>query len=195
MIDMMDHLDRRFELTFMLTAQTPDYLAALKRRAARNPRIIFRAPVAMSDLARVSNEYDMGVFLLPPVNYNYRHALPNKFFEFVQGRIGIAIGPSPEMARLVGEHDLGVVAETFAPEALAARLNALTDDDIDRFKVNADRVAGVFSAATSRRTLLELVKRLTGSPAETDLPVGTGESPAGTFAQETDVPFLHGDTA
>jgi hypothetical protein len=159
-IDLMDHLDERFELTFMLASPDLDYVDWLKRRAAGKARIAFRDPVPMRALAQVSNEYDLGVFLLPPVNYNYQYALPNKFFEFIQGRIGVAIGPSPEMAGLVERYDLGVVASDFTPQALAARLNALTWDDVKRYKLNADRVARQFSADATRQTLLALVAQV-----------------------------------
>ena len=55
----------------------------------------------MHELPRMANDYDVGLYLLPPTNFNQRYALPNKFFEFIQGRLAIAIGPSPEMAKLV----------------------------------------------------------------------------------------------
>ena len=71
-------------------------------------------------------QYDIGLFLLSPANFNYYHALPNKLFEFVQARLAVAIGPSPEMARIVNDHDLGIVAPDFEPTTMAAHLNALT---------------------------------------------------------------------
>jgi hypothetical protein len=162
MIEMMHHLDARFRLTLMLVPAPgqDDYLARLKQSARVEPRITFREPVPMRDIARTANEYDIGVFLLPPVNFNYRHALPNKFFEFIQARLAIAIGPSPEMAKLVNAHDLGIVANDFAPHTLAARLNALTAADVQRYKANADAVARQFSAEATKMKLLELVERV-----------------------------------
>jgi hypothetical protein len=157
MMELMNHLDERFELTFMLIDASRGYLDYLKEQSAKYPRVRFRDPVPMRQLAGTANEYDLGLFVLPPVNFSYRYALPNKLFEFIQGRLGIAIGPSPEMARVVKEHDLGVVADDFAPRAVAERLNALTDEDVLRFKVNSDKVAHRYSADTLRQVLLELV--------------------------------------
>jgi hypothetical protein len=160
MIEMMRHLDARFRLTLMLVPAPgqDDYLARLKQSARAEPRIDFREPVPMRDIARTANAYDIGVFLLPPVNFNYRQALPNKFFEFIQARLAIAIGPSPEMAKLVDAHDLGIVGDDFKPRTLAAQLNALITADIQRYKANVAEVARQFSAETTKAKLLELVR-------------------------------------
>jgi hypothetical protein len=109
-IEMMRYLDDRFELYFMLMESNPAYLDRLKALAKRIGRTYFVPPVEMPEIPRESNQYDIGLFLLPPVNFNYRHALPNKLFEYIQSRLAIAIGPSPEMANIVKKHDLGVVA-------------------------------------------------------------------------------------
>ncbi len=159
MIDLIRQLQPRFELSFFLTG-CEQYIKLLKRRAASDPRIRFCQPVPMRELPRVTNEYDIGLFLLPPTNFNYRYALPNKFFEFIQARLAIAIGPSEEMAPLVRQHHLGVVADDFTPASLAARLNALTPADIDRYKQNAHRAAPLFSAESAWKPFVSMVESL-----------------------------------
>jgi hypothetical protein len=156
MIRMMHHLDERFSLDLVLQASDPDSLVRLRREARGDRRIRFVDPVPMRALPSFLNRYDLGVFLLPPVNFNYRYALPNKLFEFVQARIGVAIGPSPEMARLVERHGLGVVAEDFAPRALAARLAALGAGRVRELKLAADRAAQELSADRAREQILGL---------------------------------------
>lgn len=156
MIDMMAHLDERFTLDLMLINSAPDYFDELKRRAGDNPRIRFREPVRMEDISSTINSYDMGLFLLPPVNFNYRLALPNKFFEFIQARLAVAIGPSPEMARLVEELDIGVVAADFSPQTLAAALNKLTVEDIQHMKHQSSLAAQHLHAGTVMKQLREI---------------------------------------
>ena len=90
-------------------------------------------------------------------------ALPNKFFEFIQARLALAIWPSPEMARLVKAHDLGVVSEGFTIEAVARRLNALKTDDILRYKQNAQKAAVRLCAEKNRDRLLQMVADLLGA--------------------------------
>jgi glycosyltransferase involved in cell wall biosynthesis len=84
-------------------------------------------------------------------------ALPNKFFEYIQARLAIAIGPSPEMARIVQEFGCGVVAEDFSPASLAHALNQLSSADIDRMKAGSDRAARAYTAETNAEKLREIV--------------------------------------
>ena len=141
MIETMRHLDDRYTLDFVLVPGNPRYLDLLKSLASDNQRIRFLPPVGMHDLPRFLNRYDAGFYLLPPNNFNNRHSLPNKFFEFIQARLAIAIGPSPEMARLVRQYGCGVVAEDFSPRTLAALLNSLSHAQIDRFKQQSHAAA------------------------------------------------------
>jgi hypothetical protein len=114
----------------------------------------------MRTLPAFLNQFDLGVFLLEPVNFNYRLALPNKLFEFIQARLGVAIGPSPEMARVVESTGCGVVAPDFRPASLAACLARLGEGEINALKARADAAAPVLSARTNERIFLRLVERL-----------------------------------
>ena len=145
MLELMNLLDERFTLDLMLVGKG-DYYEHLRKLALSTPRVNWLDPVPMQDLCSVTNKYDLGLFLVPPTTFNLRHCLPNKFFEFIQARLGIAIGPSPEMARLVKQYDLGVVADDFTPMALASKLNALTKGDVLRFKQNAELAANELNA-------------------------------------------------
>ncbi len=159
MIDMMDFLDSRFSLDFMLVGKER-HLEKLKALAARNPKIRFIPPAPMPEISRFINRYDIGVFLLPPVSFNYANALPNKFFEFAQARLGIAVGPTPEMASLTNRHGLGVVSEDFKPESLARKLKALTKEDVARFKENACKAASLLNAETEMGKLSGRLKEI-----------------------------------
>jgi hypothetical protein len=157
MIDVMKHLDSSFELNFVLVDRHPGYLAGLKAMSARYPNIKFLPPVPMQELPTFLNQFDVGIYLLDPTNFNNRAALPNKLFEFVQARLAIAIGPSPEMARLVREHDLGVVSPDFSPRSLAESIRAM---DVARFKAQSNKAARALSSESSCKILLEAIRTL-----------------------------------
>ncbi|MCW2763674.1 MAG: hypothetical protein JWR85_3875 [Marmoricola sp.] len=164
MIDMMDLLDERFSLDLMLVETDPAYLAQLRRRAAGKPRIRFLPAVRMEEICAHISAYDIGLYLLPPVNFNHEHALPNKLFEFVQARLAVAIGPSPEMARIVREYSLGVVASSFDPAELARELNGITDADLRRYKQAAHRAAPLLSYERNSEVLTAEIQRLLKQP-------------------------------
>lgn len=165
MIDTLDLLDDRFTLDMMLVHNESDqkYYNFLKARAIHNPRIRILSPVPNKDLITTINHYDLGFYLLPPCDYNTKVALPNKFFEFIQARLGIAIGPSPEMAKIVREQCLGVISDEFTPESMARALQRLTENDIIRFKLNADKIAHEFCAENEMPRLASSIHKIISS--------------------------------
>jgi glycosyltransferase involved in cell wall biosynthesis len=164
MIAAMRHLDDRFELDFLLVPGSPEYISRLEEMARPDPRIRFLPPVPMRELVRFSSTYDIGLFLVPPTTFNLRHTLPNKFFEFIQARLAVAVGPSPEMARIVEQTGCGIVAADFTPGALADALARLDHAQINRMKQNSDRIARAMSAERNREILFEVVTGVLEEP-------------------------------
>jgi hypothetical protein len=166
MIEMMDHLDERFTLDMILmtsdyaSAKTKTYIAQLKDNASRNPRIRILGAVKSHEVVETINHYDIGVFLIPPVNFNYANTLPNKLFDFIQARLAIAIGPTPEMAAIVNDYRLGVVSEDFDPKKLAAKLNILTTANVQSFKENAMAAAEALNAEKNKILLEQYITSL-----------------------------------
>lgn len=152
MITVVNLLDYRYTLDLMLltpayaSPQTKAYVAHLKKEIADDPKVEIIDPVPSTEVVSKIKNYDIGIFLLEPVNFNYTFALPNKLFEFIQARLAIAIGPSPEMAKIVKKYTLGVVSEDFTPVSLADAIRALTPDDIDKMKANSSLAAHELSA-------------------------------------------------
>jgi Glycosyltransferase Family 4 len=160
MIEMMDLLDKRFRLDMFLMPSVPAYLKRLSLLAAKGSRVRILPPIPMPQLTRRLNEYDLGVYILPPNSFNNEYALPNKFFEFVQARLGVAIGPSPEMASLIHRYKCGVVAEDFTPNALASKLIQLDRATLDYFKRRSHEAARALSFEENGQVLLRNVEKV-----------------------------------
>lgn len=143
MIDAVELLDDRFTLDLYLVpgGDGGAYLRALQDRAGGSTRVRFRDPVSPADLPKTLNEYDVGVFWIPPTHTNARYTLPNKFFDFVQARLAVSVGPSIEMQRLVHEYALGVVSEGFTAQECANSLRALTAQSVGSFKRASDEAS------------------------------------------------------
>ncbi|TFV94947.1 glycosyltransferase family 1 protein [Orlajensenia leifsoniae] len=134
-------------LDFYLTPNQPAFLDHLRERAAESGgRVRVNDPVPYAELSSTLQRYDVGVHFLPPTNFNNRWALPNKLFDYVQARLGVIIGPSPEMAEYVHGFGLGVVADGFAPEDLAAVLDTMTVHEVEKWKASANASARELSA-------------------------------------------------
>jgi len=162
MIESMRYLDDRHTLDFVLVSSVPHYVDRLKSLASGDRRVRFLPSVGMHDLPRILNRYDAGIYLLPPNNFNNRHALPNKFFEFVQARLAIVVGPSPEMAAQVRRYEMGVVSEDFTPKSFARAISGLDRQRIDRFKQRSHEAAKELCFERNAEILLTMVDNLIG---------------------------------
>ena len=162
MIDAMAHLDDRFRLDFMLIPNSSGYVSELKKRASSDPRIGFLSPVKPTEIVERLLGYDVGLFLLPPYSFNARYALPNKFFDFIQARLCVAIGPSPEMQRIVEQRGCGVIAKDFTAQALAETLRTLDRQKLEVCRQASDAAAADLCYERSAEVLLDAARRLLG---------------------------------
>ncbi len=113
--------------------------------ASYGDRVRLHPPVPAAELVDTLHAHDVGIFVVPPDTVNAELVLPNKFFDFVQARLAILVGPSPEMAGLVRRHDLGVVTDDFSEDAVVRAVEALTSARVAAAKEAAHAVAGELS--------------------------------------------------
>ncbi len=133
MIDIARKLDARFTLDFYLAGDQA-YVQTLRRYAKDVPSVGFKEPVRFADIHPMLRAYDIGFFFLKPQSLNTSASLPNKFFEFIQARLALAIGPSPDMRKVADEYGFAVVATSFSVQAMADALNSLTTEQVVKLK-------------------------------------------------------------
>ena len=158
MIDVLRLLDGRYTLDFYLVVQDYRYYEELKRYAGGEDRIRFNDPVPMNKLPEVLNRYDIGIRFYPPVTVNMEHGLPNKFFEFIQARLAVAVGPSAEAVRYVKKYGVGIVSGDFSPESMASALNSISEDEIREFKKQSEMHARELSSEANGERLKSMVR-------------------------------------
>jgi hypothetical protein len=161
-IEAMKDAPEWLSLDMIVMPNEPDYVAELKAQASAVPSITFREPVPYRQLVATLSEYDVSVVFLPPTNFNLKNALPNKFFEAVQARIGLIVGPSPAMVGLVEEYGLGAITEDFSAESLRMTLRSLTPEVIEGWKRAADAAARPLSAESQVVVWQEAIARIAG---------------------------------
>ncbi|MGI8392670.1 glycosyltransferase family 1 protein [Leucobacter sp. W1038] len=133
---------------YLMKQNVAELAEVVELSAMLGPRITVHDPVTQDRLIETLNTYDVGIHVLPPTSENNALALPNKFFDFVQARLGVIVGPSPEMALTVREHDLGWVTESFEEDAIVRVLDSLTPSAVDARKHASDAAAFELSAQT-----------------------------------------------
>jgi hypothetical protein len=162
MIKVAEILGNSYELDIIAVALPSEklYFDEITQLANKTSNVKILPPVSFNDIVPTINKYDIGIFLLPPTNFNYTHALPNKLYEFIQAKLAIAISPSPEMKKVVEQYDLGVVADDFTPENLANKIKELTRKDILFYKNNSLKASKIETAEKYQKIYLNAVLNL-----------------------------------
>ncbi len=158
-IELMDILDDRFSLDLYLVYRDSLYISKIKKMAETRNNVRILDAVPMQELVTTCNKYDVGVFMQKPVNFNLEYSLPNKFFEFVQSRLLVAITPLPEIQKYVREMDLGVVSQSYDIESMALELKKLDNEKIRYHKLQSHLHAKELSSEPNMMILDEIVKQ------------------------------------
>lgn len=164
-LDAVEATRTEVALDLYLTPNDPAFLEEVRARAAASARITLHDPVPYAQLSGVLNAHDVGIHLLPPVNFNNTWALPNKFFDYVQARLGVVIGPSPEMARVLVEHGFGAVSGGFTADDLVTTLDGMSADDVTAWKQAAHAASRELSGERQADVWASAVAALLAAPA------------------------------
>lgn len=128
------------EFTMHLMPNDPGYIERLRTRAAEAPNIRILDAVPHAELADALARHDVGIHILPATSTNHRLALPNKFFDFVQARLGVIVGPTAAMAGMTRKYGFGAVTAGFTAQDVADALDKLEPATVLAWK-NAAAVA------------------------------------------------------
>lgn len=157
MLDAVLLLEPRFKLKLMVLGDEKTLENIKKHPAFEAGRAELREPVKVTEVARALNGYDLEMIFFPPRFPNNKHALPNKFFESVQGRLGVIIGDSPEIIPLVESYGLGIVVDGWTAQDLASAINSLTTAQIEQLKSASDSAAEELSTRGEGKRFFEAI--------------------------------------
>lgn len=158
LIEMAKYLDDQFELNLVLVPSQTDYYHRLVELAKKVKNVNLLPPVPLKDISRFLNNFDVGIYSIEPSSFNNKYSLPNKFFEFIQARLAIVIGPSPEMQRIVLKENIGMVSKGFEARELAMVVNSLSVERIMQLKENVNKVAFRYSTENNWEGFKDLLE-------------------------------------
>ncbi len=136
------NLGRGLELMIETMQFLPDYkfvivgdgdiIDELKQKvkiAKLSDRIQFLGKKTPSELQKITPNAALGISLEEDLGLNYRYALPNKLFDYIQAEIPVLVSDLPEMKNVVEKHDIGEIAKRRNPKALAEQIQKLIQKD------------------------------------------------------------------
>ena len=159
-VEMMKFLDNSvYELNLMLVSSTFSslYLRKLKT-IAKGLNIVFLKPVSRNRLVKFCNQFDIGIHFVPPTNFNLKYGLGNKFFEYVQSRLAIAIGPDIEMSKYIKKYDLGIISKDWTPQSIANSIASVNSKKLFYHKNQSHKYSENLSEKSNTQKFLKLIK-------------------------------------
>jgi glycosyltransferase involved in cell wall biosynthesis len=113
-----------------------DTLKDLTHRLDIADRVIFFGKIPLDNLFRYTVQAHIGISLEEDLGLNYRFALPNKVFDYIQARVPLVVSDLPEMSALVKNYGIGMVLENREVNSLVFTIRQLIEDKNLHQKLN-----------------------------------------------------------
>jgi glycosyltransferase involved in cell wall biosynthesis len=93
-------------------------------------KVEFTGRLSIKELSKLTPQADLGLSIEEDLGLNYRFALPNKLFDYIQAQVPVLITNLPEMAAIVNQYQIGEITESLEPRHLAEKImDALNNDE------------------------------------------------------------------
>lgn len=109
-----------------------DILDALKKEVALknlDQQVYFLGKITPNELHQLTPIADLGISVEEDLGLNYRYALPNKIFDYIQAEVPILVSNLPEMKKIVIDYHVGEIVHDRAPEKLANQIKSVLEKD------------------------------------------------------------------
>ena len=146
----------------LLIAGSGDKEKELKKLAKEtSPKnILFLGRLPFGELSVITRQASLGISLEEDMGLNYRYALPNKLFDYIQAQIPVVVSNLPEMKTVVDKYQIGLIAGSHDPEYLAGLFRkALFDESLrDIWKNGLETAARELNWNHERKVIEEIFR-------------------------------------
>jgi glycosyltransferase involved in cell wall biosynthesis len=160
-IELMIETMRYLQNVIFIVAGKGDIEEELHRLAVEldvSDKVAFRGRLSPGELIPLTRISDLGISLEEDLGLNYRYALPNKIFDYIQARIPVLCSALPEMKRIVETYGVGIATPERNPEKLAAIIRYMLKERSSGTWMDAlDRAAGELCWETESRVYMDLL--------------------------------------
>jgi glycosyltransferase involved in cell wall biosynthesis len=128
MIDTMEFLEN---CIFVVIGYGDIYKELVKKVEIKNlsHRIHFLGKIPPSELHKLTPLANLGLSIEEDLGLNYRFALPNKIFDYIQAEVPILVSNLPEMKMIPLNYNVGEVIKNRKPTELAKQIEKLLEKD------------------------------------------------------------------
>jgi glycosyltransferase involved in cell wall biosynthesis len=91
-------------------------------------KVIMLGEIPLEKLHGYTEQADLGLSLEEDKGLNYRFALPNKLFNYIQAGLPVLVSYLPEMKNLVNQYEVGDVIEKHNTKHIAEKINSMLNN-------------------------------------------------------------------
>ena len=109
-----------------------DISKSLKNKVSEenlNDKVFFLGKINPETLHKLTPLADLGLSLEEDLGLNYRFALPNKIFDYIQGEVPILVSNLPEMSKVISAYKVGEIVKNRTPEKLAKQIKEVLEKE------------------------------------------------------------------
>jgi glycosyltransferase involved in cell wall biosynthesis len=128
MIKAMKHLNN----SLFIIIGDGDILSNLKKEVTKeklNDKIYFLGKVSPEKLHTLTPLANLGLSIEEDLGLNYRFALPNKIFDYLQAEVPILVSDLPEMRQVVSDYKVGEIIKNRNPKDIANQIENILEKD------------------------------------------------------------------
>ncbi len=90
-----------------------------------NDKVYFLGRKSPIELHHLTPLADLGISIEEDLGLNYKYALPNKIFDYIQAEVPILVSDLPEMKKVVLDHKVGEIVINRNPQRLANQIEKI----------------------------------------------------------------------
>jgi len=91
-------------------------------------KVIFKGKLPFNKLSEYTQKATIGISLEEPAGLNYKYALPNKIFDYINAEIPALVSNLPEMAKIIKQYEVGEILKENTSSAISEKINELLNN-------------------------------------------------------------------
>lgn len=138
-----------------------DVVPDLKIKVIENQwidKVLFFGKRPYEELLQFTMLSDVGVSMDKDTNPNYRYALGNKIFDYINAGLALFVSDLPEVRKIVKKYDIGEICPSHDVAVITKHLNDLLDDTerLLRLKENTKKAAAELTWDNEKKVLKQI---------------------------------------
>lgn len=158
----MKHLENA-ELVIAGNGDIKPQLEKLVSDEKLEKKVRFTGRLPFEKLTELTVQADLGLSIEENCGLNYRFALPNKLFDYIQAQVPVLVTNLPEMAKIVNQYKVGEITDSLEPVVLAEKIKDALFNQAKRkvWKENLPIAASELVWENEEKVLKEIYSRFT----------------------------------